>query len=66
MPITYQLTIRKSKVNIEKESIEGVLKIKNTDSRAQNFVQGFFIDLVSKKFKFQPRASNFKFINLNN
>ncbi len=46
VPLTYQLTIRKSKVNIDKESIEGVLKIKNTDSRAQNFVQGFFIDLV--------------------
>jgi hypothetical protein len=46
VPLAYQLTIRKSKVNIEKESIEGVLKIKNTDDRAQDFVQGFFIDLV--------------------
>lgn len=43
------LLIKKTKVNISSESIDGVLKIKNYDISSQQIVHGFFVELVQQE-----------------
>ena len=51
IPLLISLIIKKTQINFSKENIEGVLKLKHVDNNSQEFVTGFFVELIQQEIQ---------------
>lgn len=58
LPLIVKLTLKKSKINIFKENIEGVLKLTHINEETHRMVHGFSIELVQQEIQVSTAARN--------